>query len=149
MSGVLGRLGRRRPQLDVRATPAVAGVVPDYLYGGAAIPQLPLGPLSVGQGMAIEAIKGAPSEASPNSVRDESGDDAETTDVQKKKSTETFWERNAVSLSTCYPGATEPALVRRQLLLGFGNVPFRLVLQMATLFAPGGLSDARRGAGAA
>ena len=121
---------------------AVAGIVPDYLYGGAAIPQLPLGPLSVGQGMAIEAIKGAPSEESPNSIRDESGDDAETTDVQKKKSTETetFWERNAVSLSTCYPGATEPALVRRLLYNGFGNVPLRLVLQMATLFAPGGLA---------
>ena len=72
----------------------VSGIVPDYLYGGAAMPQLPLGPLSVGQGMAIEAIKGAPSEASPNSVRDER-DDAETTDVQKKKSAETFWERNA------------------------------------------------------
>ena len=122
---------------------AVAGIVPDYLYGGAAIPQLPLGPLSVGQGMAIEAIKGAPSEESPNSIRDESGDDAETTDVQKKKSTETetFWERNAVSLSTCYPGATEPALVRRLLYNGFGNVPLRLVLQMATLFAPGGLAS--------
>ena len=44
-----------------------------------------------------------------------------------------------MSPSTCYPGATEPALVRR-LYNGFGNVPLRLVLQMATLFAPGGLA---------
>jgi pimeloyl-ACP methyl ester carboxylesterase len=114
---------------------AVAGIVPDYLYGGAAIPQLPLGPLSVGQGMAIEAFKGAPSERALES--DGAGNSAEDT---LKKDTETFWERNAVSLSTCYPGATEPALVRRLLYYGFGNVPLRLVLQMATLFAPGGLA---------
>jgi len=108
--------------------------VPDYLYGGAAIPQLPLGPLSVGQGMAIEAFKGAPSERALES------DDAVDAEDTLKKDTETFWERNAVSLSTCYPGATEPALVRRLLYYGFGNVPLRLVLQMATLFAPGGLA---------
>jgi pimeloyl-ACP methyl ester carboxylesterase len=113
---------------------AVAGIVPDYLYGGAAIPQLPLGPLSVGQGMAIEAFKGAPSERALES------DDAVDAEDTLKKDTETFWERNAVSLSTCYPGATEPALVRRLLYYGFGNVPLRLVLQMATLFAPGGLA---------
>lgn len=100
----------------------LAGVVPDYLYGGSAIPQLPLGPLSVGQGMAIEAIKGAPRE-------DDSDSDSST-----------FWRNNAVSLSTCYPGATAPKHVRQLLLKGFGNVPLRLVLQMATLFAPGGLS---------
>ena len=117
---------------------AVAGIVPDYLYGGAAIPQLPLGPLSVGQGMAIEAIKGAPSE------RRLASGGASTTDRpvddERNAETEAFWERNAVSLSTCYPGATEPALVRRLLYKGFGNVPLRLVLQMATLFAPGGLA---------
>ena len=100
----------------------LAGVVPDWMYGGSAIPQLPLGPLSVGQGMAIEALKGAPRE-------DDSDSDASS-----------FWRDNAVSLSTCYPGATAPQHVRQLLLKGFGNVPLRLVLQMATLFAPGGLS---------
>ena len=103
----------------------LAGVVPDYLYGGSAIPQLPLGPLSVGQGMAIEAIKGAPRE-----------DDSDDSDSDSSS----FWRNNAVSLSTCYPGATAPKHVRQLLLKGFGNVPLRLVLQMATLFAPGGLS---------
>ena len=92
------------------------------MAGGSAIPQLPLGPLSVGQGMAIEALKGAPRE-------DDSDSDASS-----------FWRDNAVSLSTCYPGATAPQHVRQLLLKGFGNVPLRLVLQMATLFAPGGLS---------
>lgn len=129
---------------------AVAGIVPDYLYGGAAIPQLPLGPLSVGQGMAIEAFKGAPSERAlrgdgASTAGNENADNANASDAVDaedtlKKDTETFWERNAVSLSTCYPGATEPALVRRLLYYGFGNVPLRLVLQMATLFAPGGLA---------
>ena len=105
---------------------AIAGIVPDYLYGGSGIPQLPLGPLSIGQGMAIEAIKGAPKE--------------EEDDVDKNEEPDTFWERSAVSLSTCYPGATTPQNVRRLLYYGFGNVPLRLVLQMATLFAPGGLA---------
>ena len=39
----------------------LAGVVPAYLYGGDRTNvQLPLGPLSVGQAAAIEAVKGAP-----------------------------------------------------------------------------------------
>ena len=119
---------------------AVAGIVPDYLYGGAAIPQLPLGPLSVGQGMAIEAIKGTPSERRLSRSGQSGGASTDETLNEEDTDTETFWERNAVSLSTCYPGATEPALVRRLLYKGFGNVPLRLVLQMATLFAPGGLA---------
>jgi len=121
---------------------AVAGIVPDFLYGGKGVPQLPLGPLSVGQGMAIEAIKGAPRDR----LKDKESLDAKKDQESLKNETEdddalkTFWERNAVSLSTCYPGATAPQNVRTLLYFGFGNVPLRLVLQMATLFAPGGLA---------
>ena len=106
------------------------------------VPQLPLGPLSVGQGMTIEAIKGAPRDR----LKDKESLDAKKDQVSLKNETEdddalkTFWERNAVSLSTCYPGATAPQNVRTLLYFGFGNVPLRLVLQMATLFAPGGLA---------
>ena len=122
--------GPNAPESSYARLAALAGAVPDYLYGGRAktgpvVPQIPLGPLSIGQAFAIESVLGAPPQAG---TYDEDDEGAE------------FWQKSAVSISTCYPGATEPALVRKLLLKGFGNVPLRLVLQMATLFAPGGLA---------
>ena len=129
---------------------ALAGVVPEYLYGGTAklgpvVPQLPVGSLSVGQGIAIESVFGAPSADVDGGDDDEvvviDDDDYENVDVDSSVDvSDEFWRKSAVSLSTCYPGATKPALVRQLLLKGFGNVPLRLVLQMATLFSPGGLA---------
>ena len=132
---------------------ALAGVVPEYLYGGVAklgpaVPQLPVGSLSVGQGIAIESVFGAPSvddgdgeDDYENAVVDDDDDyeDNGASDDEKGASDE-FWRKSAVSLNTSYPGATKPALIRKLLLKGFGNVPLRLVLQMATLFSPGGLA---------
>ena len=76
-----------------------------------------------------------------NAVVDDDDDyeDNGTSDDEKGASDE-FWRKSAVSLNTSYPGATKPALIRKLLLKGFGNVPLRLVLQMATLFSPGGLA---------
>ena len=154
----------------------LAGVVPAYLYGGDRTNvQLPLGPLSVGQAAAIEAVKGAPAkeerttrraaeekqtaaagnaneEKKSNQSSDEEEEEknekpSEPSEPSKPSSSSSsssdadrFWETSAVSLSTCYPGATDPEVVRALLYKGFGNVPLRLVLQMATLFAPGGMA---------
>jgi len=156
----------------------LAGVVPAYLYGGDRTNvQLPLGPLSVGQAAAIEAVKGAPakeerttrsaaeekhtaaagntnqSEKKSNQSSDEEDEEknekpsspSSPSEPSKPSSSSSsdadrFWETSAVSLSTCYPGATDPEVVRALLYKGFGNVPLRLVLQMATLFAPGGMA---------
>jgi hypothetical protein len=117
---------------------------------GPAVPQIPLGPLSIGQAIAIESVLGAPppargvSQKKDRERRDASndgvGDDGDDGGDSGDKGGTEFWKTSAVSLSTCYPGATEPALIRQLLLKGFGNVPLRLVLQMATLFAPGGLA---------
>ena len=118
------------PQTSVYGKLAfMAGMVPDALYGGGDksgpnVPQLPLGPLSVGQAFALESVFGSPD------------DDDGPLDAERRRR----WEKNAVSLTTSYPGATSPACVKRLLLKGFGNVPLRLVLQMATLFSPGGLA---------
>jgi len=132
---------------------ALAGVVPEYLYGGVAklgpaTPQLPVGSLSVGQGMAIESVFGAPSvdDADPSEDGEENDDAVDDDDYEDdgggddNGASDEFWRKSAVSLNTSYPGATKPALIHKLLLKGFGNVPLRLVLQMATLFSPGGLA---------
>ena len=131
---------------------ALAGVVPEYLYGGVAklgpaVPQLPVGSLSVGQGIAIESVFGAPSvddgdgeDGEENAVVDDDDDYEDNGGGDEKGASDEFWRKSAVSLNTSYPGATKPALIRKLLLKGFGNVPLRLVLQMATLFSPGGLA---------
>jgi hypothetical protein len=158
----------------------LAGVVPAYLYGGDRTNvQLPLGPLSVGQAAAIEAVKGAPAKeerrrsaaeekrtaAAGNANEEKKSNQSDEEDEEDEEENEKpsvpsepsepskppsssssssdadrFWETSAVSLSTCYPGATDPEVVRALLYKGFGNVPLRLVLQMATLFAPGGMA---------
>ena len=91
-------------------------MVPEYLYGGVAklgpaVPQLPVGSLSVGQGIAIESVFGAPSvddgdgeDDYENAVVDDDDDyeDNGASDDEKGASDE-FWRKSAVSLNTSYP----------------------------------------------
>ena len=88
--------------------------------------QLPIAPASVATAEAFSLVLGPP----PQSDGDGDG--------QPPDAAKAFW-RNSVSPVTCHPGATNSEYLRRLLLRGFNNVPLSLLLQMATLFTPGGM----------
>ncbi|CAL6294545.1 unnamed protein product [Bathycoccus prasinos] len=105
---------------------ALAGHLPRGLTGGAsAIPKihLPLQPVSVGTAELFTGVLGPP-------------DEKRQEDVSNPASA--FWN-NSVSAMTCYPGATSATFLRKLLVYGFDNVPLSLLLQMCTLFTPGGM----------
>ncbi|CAL6291843.1 unnamed protein product [Bathycoccus prasinos] len=105
---------------------ALAGHLPRGLTGGAsAIPKihLPLQPVSVGTAELFTRVLGPP-------------DEKRQEDVSNPASA--FWN-NSVSAMTCYPGATSATFLRKLLVYGFDNVPLSLLLQMCTLFTPGGM----------
>ena len=105
---------------------ALAGHLPRGLTGGAsAIPKihLPLQPVSVGTAELFTRVLGPP-------------DEKRQEDVSNPASA--FWN-NSVSATTCYPGATSAKFLRKLLVYGFDNVPLSLLLQMCTLFTPGGM----------
>ena len=105
---------------------ALAGHLPRGLTGGAsAIPKihLPLQPVSVGTAELFTRVLGPP-------------DETRQEDVSNPASA--FWN-NSVSATTCYPGATSAKFLRKLLVYGFDNVPLSLLLQMCTLFTPGGM----------
>ena len=105
---------------------ALAGHLPRGLTGGAsAIPKihLPLQPVSVGTAELFTRVLGPP-------------DEKRHEDVSNPASA--FWN-NSVSATTCYPGATSAKFLRKLLIYGFDNVPLSLLLQMCTLFSPGGM----------
>ena len=105
---------------------ALAGHLPRGLTGGAsAIPKihLPLQPVSVGTAELFTRVLGPP-------------DEKRHEDVSNPASA--FWN-NSVSATTCYPGATSAKFLRKLLIYGFDNVPLSLLLQMCTLFTPGGM----------
>ena len=105
---------------------ALAGHLPRGLTGGAsAIPKihLPLQPVSVGTAELFTRVLGPP-------------DEKRQEDVSNPASA--FWN-NSVSAMTCYPGATSAKFLRKLLVYGFDNVPLSLLLQMCTLFTPGGM----------
>ena len=86
---------------------------------------LPIAPASVATAEAFQFVLGPPPPID--------GDGASAPDPAKA-----FW-RNSVSPVTCHPGATDSEFLRRLLLRGFNNVPLSLLIQMATLFTPGGM----------
>jgi pimeloyl-ACP methyl ester carboxylesterase len=105
---------------------ALAGHLPRGLTGGSsAIPKihLPLQPVSVGTAELFTRVLGPP-------------DEKRQEDVSNPASA--FWN-NSVSATTCYPGATSAKFLRKLLVYGFDNVPLSLLLQMCTLFTPGGM----------
>ena len=83
---------------------------------------LPIAPASVATAEAFQFVLGPPPPI----------------DGSKPDPAKAFWQ-NSVSPVTCHPGATDPEFLRRLLLRGFDNVPLSLLIQMATLFTPGGM----------
>lgn len=88
--------------------------------------QIPMAPASVATAEAFQFVLGPPPPI------DGDGSSA------KPDPAKAFWQ-NSVSPVTCHPGATDSEFLRRLLLRGFDNVPLSLLIQMATLFTPGGL----------
>ncbi len=86
---------------------------------------LPIAPASVATAEAFQFVLGPPPPI-------------DRTDAAEPDPAKAFW-RNSVSPVTCHPGATDSEFLRRLLLRGFNNVPLSLLLQMATLFTPGGM----------
>lgn len=88
--------------------------------------QIPMAPASVATAEAFQFVLGPPPPI------DGDGSSA------KPDPAKAFWQ-NSVSPVTCHPGATDSEFLRRLLRRGFDNVPLSLLIQMATLFTPGGL----------
>ena len=105
---------------------ALAGHLPLGLTGGySALPNihLPLQPASVATAELFTRVLGPP-------------DEKRNEDIENPA--QAFWN-NSVSATTCYPGATSAKFLRKLLIYGFDNVPLSLLLQMCTLFTPGGM----------
>ena len=106
---------------------ALAGHLPKGLTANPSTTtvQLPIAPASVATAEAFQFVLGPPPPI-------------DRTDAADPDPAKAFW-RNSVSPVTCHPGATDSEFLRRLLLRGFNNVPLSLLLQMATLFTPGGM----------
>ena len=108
---------------------ALAGHLPRGLVGNPSTTtvHLPIAPASVATAEAFQFVLGPPPPI-------DGGENA------KPDPAKAFW-RNSVSPVTCHPGATDSEFLKRLLLRGFNNVPLSLLIQMATLFTPGGMSS--------